>query len=182
MHAGGLGQKIKEARIARKLTQAEVVGSFITRNMLSQIENGTAMPSMKTLYYLSEVLGIPLSELMGGMGSDALQILQEAKECLRQGDYNGVLILCEDIPEAVHDELYALGARACLGLARTMIAADELADVTALLRRGIVYAEGGLYASDALAAECTKLMGHQATRLGNYYLRSAEQAGEGGQG
>ena len=34
------GRRIKEARISKKMTQSEVVGTFITRNMLSQIESG----------------------------------------------------------------------------------------------------------------------------------------------
>jgi len=43
MDRAALGSRIKEARLAKKLTQTEVVGSFITRNMLSQIESGTAL-------------------------------------------------------------------------------------------------------------------------------------------
>ena len=59
-----LGKKIKEARLKKKLTQNEVVGDFITRNMLSQIESGTANPSVKTLEYLCRVLEIPSSQLI----------------------------------------------------------------------------------------------------------------------
>ena len=39
-----LGRRLKAARLAKKMTQSEVVGDFITRNMLSQIESGTATP------------------------------------------------------------------------------------------------------------------------------------------
>ena len=59
-----LGQRIKEARLAKKMTQTEVVGSFITRNMLSQIESGNAVPSVKTLTYLAQVLELPPSVLL----------------------------------------------------------------------------------------------------------------------
>ena len=59
-----LGRKIRLLRLERKLTQEELVGDFITRNMLSQIENDIAMPSMKTLHYLSDVLEVPLSYLV----------------------------------------------------------------------------------------------------------------------
>ena len=54
-----LGQKIKEARIERKMTQADVVGDYITRNMLSKIENGSATPSVKTLEYIAAALNLP---------------------------------------------------------------------------------------------------------------------------
>ena len=58
-----LGRRLKEARLARRMTQSEVVGDFITRNMLSQIESGSAMPSVKTLEYLSKRLEIPFQLL-----------------------------------------------------------------------------------------------------------------------
>ena len=59
-----LGRRLKEARLARRMTQSEVVGDFITRNMLSQIESGSAMPSVTTLEYLSKRLEIPFEQLM----------------------------------------------------------------------------------------------------------------------
>lgn len=175
MPTSELGKKLKEARLAKKMTQAEVVGSFITRNMLSQIESGAAMPSVKTLAYLSGVLDIPLSELMGGehVPLDAFQSLQDAKERLRAGDYAGVLAICDQMPDAVSDELYALGARACLGWARAMAEEDVLADVTRLMRRAIDYAGRGLYASESLAAECALFLNQQAARLSQYYLSLA---------
>ena len=64
MDSAELGKRIKEARLARKMTQADVVGDFITRNMLSQIESGTANPSVKTLTYLAKVLQLPVNYLL----------------------------------------------------------------------------------------------------------------------
>ena len=56
-----LGEKLKTARQAAGLSQRQLCGDAITRNMLSQIEHGTARPSMETLRYLAERLGKPLS-------------------------------------------------------------------------------------------------------------------------
>lgn len=56
-----LGSKIKEARLAMGLSQRQLCGEYMTRNMLSQIENGSARPSMGTLAYLAEQLGKPVS-------------------------------------------------------------------------------------------------------------------------
>lgn len=58
MENNTLGKRIKEARLAKKMTQSEVVGDFITRNMLSQIESGSATPSVKTLEYLLSLIHI----------------------------------------------------------------------------------------------------------------------------
>ena len=56
-----LGEKIKKRRKALKLTQSQIVGDNITRNMLSLIENGNATPSLQTLEYLAERLEVPVS-------------------------------------------------------------------------------------------------------------------------
>lgn len=64
MQAGTLGQKVKEARLAKKMTQKELAGDYITRNMLSQIENDNATPSIKTMEYIASVLEKPMSYFM----------------------------------------------------------------------------------------------------------------------
>ena len=55
-----LGERIKKRRLELGLTQAELTGEQITRNMLCQIEKGKAMPSLPTLQYLAERLGMPI--------------------------------------------------------------------------------------------------------------------------
>ncbi|MDR7856500.1 helix-turn-helix transcriptional regulator [Tissierella sp.] len=55
------GQKIKKARLEKNFTQSELVGDFITRNMLSKIENDAANPSLKTIEYLAYKLEKPIS-------------------------------------------------------------------------------------------------------------------------
>jgi len=56
-----LGEKIRQARLEAGLSQRRLCGGRITRNMLSQIENGSAKPSMDTLRYLAEKLGKSVS-------------------------------------------------------------------------------------------------------------------------
>ncbi len=56
-----LGKKLRQARMEASLSQRALCGSVITRNMLSQIENGAANPSMSTLQYLAGQLGKPVS-------------------------------------------------------------------------------------------------------------------------
>ena len=41
-----IGEKIKALRISKRMTQSELAGDQITRNMLSLIENGSALPSL----------------------------------------------------------------------------------------------------------------------------------------
>ena len=93
-----LGERIRQARLEAGLSQRQLCGETVTRNMLSQIENGAAKPSMATLAYFAAQLGKPVSyfleedavlspnqDLMGrargavlaGEGADALEILAD---------------------------------------------------------------------------------------------------------
>ena len=56
-----LGQRLRQARQEAGLTQKALCGDEITRNMLSQIENGSARPSMETMRFLAQRLGKPVS-------------------------------------------------------------------------------------------------------------------------
>lgn len=56
-----LGQKLRQARLRAGLSQRQVCGGEITRNMLSQIEHGTCNPSVSTLCFLARQLGLPVS-------------------------------------------------------------------------------------------------------------------------
>lgn len=56
-----LSEKLKRARLEAGLSQRQLCGDEITRNMLSLIENGAAKPSMNTLQYLAGRLGKSVS-------------------------------------------------------------------------------------------------------------------------
>ena len=43
-----IGEKIKELRMRRRMTQADLAGDTVSRNMVSLIENGSALPSLQT--------------------------------------------------------------------------------------------------------------------------------------
>ena len=59
-----IGEKIKNVRTAKMLTQKELSGDAITRNMLSKIENGVATPSLPVAIALAERLGVPVGYLL----------------------------------------------------------------------------------------------------------------------
>ena len=60
-----LGQRILAARLEKGLSQRQLAGEEITRNMLSALEHDGANPSVATLRYLSEKLGKPVSYFLG---------------------------------------------------------------------------------------------------------------------
>lgn len=58
------GEKIKKARKEQGLTQKELAGDRITRNMLSAIESDKASPSLDTARHIANRLSLPLSYLL----------------------------------------------------------------------------------------------------------------------
>jgi len=76
-----MGQRILAARLAAGLSQRELAGEEITRNMLSSLEHDAANPSVATLRYLSKRLGKPVSWFLGEDGPS------EGVSAFEAGDY-----------------------------------------------------------------------------------------------
>ena len=76
-----MGQRILAARLAAGLSQRELAGEEITRNMLSSLEHDTANPSVATLRYLAGRLGKPVGWFLGEDGPS------EAVAAFAHGDY-----------------------------------------------------------------------------------------------
>lgn len=87
-----LGQKLKQARLEAGLSQRQLCGDTVTRNMLSLIENGLAQPSMDTLRQFAQRLGKPISFFLE---EKPVAHTEEGRcwECLSQGDMEQVLAL-----------------------------------------------------------------------------------------
>ncbi len=116
-----LGPRLKQARLDAGLSQRQLCGDRITRNMLSQIENGSAQPSMDTLRYLAGRLGKPISYFLGEdtlpPGSAALA---DARNAWSHHNYTTALELLEPIKpdDFLANEAFFLKALCCLAQAR----------------------------------------------------------------
>jgi transcriptional regulator with XRE-family HTH domain len=92
-----LGAKLLNARLEAGLSQRALCGDQITRNMLSQIENGSARPSMDTLSYLANRLGKSVSYFLeDGQVSPNLETMERAREAYRQGRYREIPGILEE--------------------------------------------------------------------------------------
>ena len=119
-----LGQKLRQARQERGLSQRQLCGELITRNMLSQIENGSARPSMDTLRVLAERLGKPVSYFLED-GSGNFNLIQRARAACKNGRWEEVRQLLEQYqaPDDLFDPEYVLlRILALLGLAEREMA------------------------------------------------------------
>ena len=114
-----LGTRLRQARMEAGLSQRQLCGGTITRNMLSQIENGSARPSMDTLRYLAGRLGKPIGYFLEEQAvlSPNLEVMEQARRVTGQA----VLDVLDAYrgPDAQFDrERWLLEALTCLDLAR----------------------------------------------------------------
>ena len=92
-----LGEKLLQARLESGLSQRQLCGDVITRNMLSQIEHGTARPSMDTLQYLAARLGKSISYFLeeGAITSPNQHLMEQARRAYAAGDYAETRLVLE---------------------------------------------------------------------------------------
>lgn len=97
-----LGEKIRTLRKEKKLTQSELAGTELTKSMLSQIENGKATPSMKTLHYLADKLGCDASFLLEEDANELAALIQKMEQYIQDMRFKDVY---ETLHPIVHDVL-----------------------------------------------------------------------------
>jgi transcriptional regulator with XRE-family HTH domain len=135
-----LGQKLRQARQAAGLSQRQLCGEEITRNMLSQIENGSAKPSMDTLRYLSQRLGRPVSYFLEeqAVSSPHQAVMERARAAFGQKEYGHVLehLSQYQAPDPVFDwEQQLLQALCRIALAQQAIEEGKFPYAEALLEQ-----------------------------------------------
>lgn len=146
MNSAELGRRIKEARIKKKMTQSELVGDFITRNMLSRIESGNATPSVKTLEYIASKLDLPVSSLVPESSQQPQDILIEAKQALKNGKYMEAIEKIKYCEALFFDEYSAISAIAYLKLANEYENAGNLNGAYEAYKEACAFADDGIYA------------------------------------
>ena len=160
-----LGQKLKQTRLARGMTQSQVVGDRITRNMLSQIENDLASPSVGTLEYLASVLNVRLSWLLADEQEEAeARRTQRLRELLKRGEYAACLDLA---PEHAPDDEQALAlATAAAQCAQRALESERFDTARHLARQGLLWNAGSIYESAELTLQLQALLARCAQHAG----------------
>ncbi len=125
-----LGEKLRRARLEAGLSQRQLCGDTITRNMLSQIENGSANPSMATLQYLARQLGKHVGYFLQEEAVDSPNpaLLQQARQAYTEHKYAVVLEMASQYqgPDPLFDaEWYYLQALCALALAEQLVALQD---------------------------------------------------------
>ena len=135
-----LAQRIKAARLAAGLSQRQLCGDTITRNMLSLIESGKARPSMETLGYFAARLGKPMSYFLDGEAAASAnqKCMANAENAYGRKDFATTLALLEDYesPDPIFDNArYLLEYLSCVALAENALSEGKHKYAAALLER-----------------------------------------------
>ena len=150
-----IGEKIKQLRVARNMTQADLAGEHITRNMLSRVENGAALPSLPTVWYLAERLGVPAGFLLAEGNDDRIwrnmSRIDAIRRVLRTGDARICLELCLEDRENADDEIYFIMAQCSVRLAVEAFEAGRLREACATFDQALQYAGQTQYDTDSIA-------------------------------
>ena len=150
-----IGEKIKSLRLAKRMTQSELAGDQITRNMLSLIENGSALPSLTTVIYLSERLGVPTGMLLARDDEELfykkLAETPKIKQMYGMGEYRLAYDMCMDISEGqMDDELYFILSRCCFEIAKENFYFGKLRKSVRFFDRACEYSKKTSYDGDQL--------------------------------
>lgn len=111
-----IGARIRELRQKKGLTQKDLAGDQITRNMLSLIESGTSCPSVSTLIYLAQRLDVPVGYLFTSTPEEEksyhkANVMKLLKQAFIEDDLETCASLCSALPPAyMDDEISMIGA------------------------------------------------------------------------
>ena len=153
-----IGEKIKFLRAERALTQTELAGDHITRNMLSLIESGSAQPSLATILYLAEKLKVPTGYLLADDNEEFIykkhMNLAKLHKALDNKEFSICRELCLDIMGEREDgELMLILAECSLGIAKEYFFAGKLRSACREFETACDYADNTVYNTSRIKAE-----------------------------
>lgn len=138
------------------MTQKELAGDMISRNMLSLIENGAASPSISTLTYLASRLGVPAGYFIPRDCAEEEQLLRltfigEIRSAFAKKDWMKCIELCRPLSLRDDEILYVL-ASAHLSLAWSAADALDIRSAAAEIDLAEKYAGDSVYCGKIFAA------------------------------
>ena len=176
-----IGEKIKALRLSKLMTQADLAGDRITRNMLSSIEHGTALPSLPTIMYIAQRLNVPVGYLLSEAEQDffyrKMASMANIRRAFVQKDFAGCLVLLSSFGEELDDELFLIRAECEYGMAQDAIENGRLRFATAALDRSLVALSKTIYETAWLRARiavCFRYLARLSSTLSSDILDAEE--------
>ncbi len=146
-----IGKKIKDLRIEKMMTQSELSGNEITRNMLSRIENGAANPSLSTIVYIAKRLGVPAGYLLSDGDEEFIYNKTKVMKNIRKAYFDKNFEMCRDMCissfEEYDDEIELILTDCCVGGAEECIKNGRLRIACELLDEALGHSDRTVYST-----------------------------------
>ena len=154
-----VGEKIRRRRKELGLTQREVAGETVTRNLICRIEAGECQPSLESLRLIADALSVPVAYLLSD-GDDlgvhlAAQKLPSLRRFLVEKRFPECIAAVREIPDdGIRDEVALIAARASLGLAERAISDGNLKNIPLYVDDALAYADRTVLDTAYIRARC----------------------------
>jgi Predicted transcriptional regulators len=143
-----LGEKIKKSRTESGMTQTELAGDYITRNMLSQIENNSAVPSVPTIKHIAKKLNIPVGYFLSDDDNEfsykKTQVIDDIKSMFREKQHQHCIDLCIAL-NTPDDEIEFILSNCYFSLAYDNFVSGNLKTAETLFTKSLSHAHNTVY-------------------------------------
>lgn len=176
-----IGEKIKMLRTSKLMTQSELAGNEITRNMLSRIENGAAQPSLDTLRYLAARLNVSPGFLLADANDERMYMkhneITAIKTAYLSGDYRICRDICLKSESHTDDEIQLILAECTQGIAIEEFCSGNLRNACEYFDLALEACAGTIYNTNhvsAISAMYFKYMQRISATLSSNYIDENE--------
>jgi tetratricopeptide (TPR) repeat protein len=171
-----LGERVRQLRINRGITQAQLAGDRFSKEYVSQIERGKTRPTKETVEWLGARLGVDAAFLETGVSTDALErtagLVSRAEAAIEAHEYDEATAIVAAIPRADLAGAPELELRALLTEAWARMYLGETRKALDLLARARSLAEVPSF-SDVDRAEVLYRLGCCRVKLSSFATATA---------
>ena len=154
-----IGEKIKQLRTRKLMTQSELAGDSVSRNMLSLIENGRATPSIQTLEALAAKLKVTPAFLIAEEDEQAVLLKQAQMADIRIAFSGKNFRISTDLCRKLYadgltrdDEVDLIMAESLFENAKEALLLDHVRVACHLFDESVFYAMRTIYYTEHLIA------------------------------
>src|SRR5256714_9978080 len=146
----GLGDRLRQLRVAAGLTQTDLAGDRFSKEYVSQIERGKTRPTRETIGWLAERLGVDPGFLANGVSTDERGRVDAAlarAEALLEARANedALAAFSEVRPSVAATGLPELEVRALAGEATARVRNGDVRPAIELLEQARMISEGASF-------------------------------------
>ena len=171
-----LGDRVRQLRINRGMTQTQLAGERFSKEYVSQIERGKTRPTRETVAWLAARLGVDEAFVETGVSTDALAraegLVSRGEAAVESRRYEEAATILASIEHADVTGAPALELRALLAESWARMYLGEVKTAARILERARVLAEGSSF-SDVDRAEVLYRLGCCRVKLSSFGTATA---------